>query len=188
MITWNSVLTTLPRTFCLKAANVSLNLQKRSKIVYIFVQKSISNEEVPMITDNAILTDLLRFFCHKAQKLFTRCPKMMKKWKFFQKNFYPKCSYGHVVCSFYNGAHKTIAQCLRKVEITQFLEKSYFSQKCSQNHVRCSFHKPADKFFPGVRKFFIHCPKLKEKKDFSKAFRQFLQNASMIFCTRGLHI
>ena len=81
MITWNSVLTTLPRTFCLKAANVSLYLQKRSKIVHIFLQKSISKEEVPMITYNAILTDLLSVFCHKAQKLFARCPKKTEKMR-----------------------------------------------------------------------------------------------------------
>ena len=27
---------------------------------------------------------------------------MMKKWKFFQKNFYPKCSYVHAEYSFYS--------------------------------------------------------------------------------------
>ena len=77
LITYNSVLTTFPRTFCLKAANVSLILWKRSKRVYNFLQNSVSNEIVPMITHNAILTNLLRNFCHKAQKMFARCPKLM---------------------------------------------------------------------------------------------------------------
>ena len=54
-----------------------LNLRKRSKIVYLFLQNNISNEEVPMITHNVILTDLLKNICHKAQKMFARCPKLM---------------------------------------------------------------------------------------------------------------
>ena len=104
------------------------------------------------------------------------------------KKIYPKCSNGHVDFTLNNSAHKTIAQCPKGVEMFQVLEKFYFSQKCSQDHVQCSFHNPADKFFPGGRKFFAHCPKFMEWKIFPKRFVNFFQNASMIFCTCGLHI
>ena len=126
MITWNSVLTTLPRTFCLKAANGSLNLRKRSKIVYIFLQKSISNEEFPMITYNAILTDLLGVFCHKAQKLFARRLKKMKKMKNVPKKILPQLFLWTRTLQFLQRRPQNIRRMSEKGKNIAICRKSFF--------------------------------------------------------------